>query len=131
MIATRKSTRFAMVHYMALAAMILRALLPVGWMPAAGGQIVICTGHGPVLQEAARLGDLDDGGSQHRPAHKHDHPCAFSGHGVGAAPPIQSSGLALLIWTSSALVLPGARFLAPGRGLAAPPPPSHAPPAAI
>ena len=129
MIATRKSTRFATVLYMALAAMILRALLPVGWMPAAGGQIVICTGHGPVLQEAARLGNLDDGGHQHAPTQKHDHPCAFSGHGVGAAPPIQSGDVTLLNWISIAPVLPSARFLAPGRGLAAPPPPSHAPPA--
>ena len=131
MIATRKSTRFATVLYMALAAMILRALLPVGWMPAAGGQIVICTGHGPSLQAATLLGGLDDGGHQHAPTQKHDHPCAFSAHGVGAAPPIQNSDVTLLNWISIALVLPGARFLAPGRGLAAPPPPSHAPPALI
>jgi len=35
---------------LALSAMLLRALLPAGWMPAGEGDgpLVICTGHGPV-----------------------------------------------------------------------------------
>jgi hypothetical protein len=45
-----RNLRFAAVH-IALAAMMLRALLPAGWMPAAiagGAPLVVCTMDGPV-----------------------------------------------------------------------------------
>jgi hypothetical protein len=107
--------------------MILHALLPAGWMPSASGQLVICTGQGPAVVDAASLGHSFDGKPKQAPAGKHDHTCAFSGHSVGAAPPVPRN-LAPPILISIAQDLAGLRFIAPGRGLAAPPPPSHAPP---
>jgi hypothetical protein len=84
--------------------------------------IAICTGHGA----AASVIDLS--GHPAKPSQsKPDAPCAFAGHGVVAAAPVA----ALL---ASPIALPSAppalaRFdLAPGRGLAAPPPPSQGPP---
>jgi hypothetical protein len=43
-----RNLRFAAVH-LALAAMVLRALLPAGWMPgaSAGTPLVVCTMNGP------------------------------------------------------------------------------------
>jgi hypothetical protein len=110
---------------LALLALLLQGATPAGFMLArADGRatIVICTGHGA----AYSLADLA-GRPAKQPQSKPDAPCAFAGHGVAASPPI-----AALI--ASPIGRPGAppaaaRFdLTPGRGLAAPPPPSQAPP---
>jgi len=89
---------FARAHIVvvtiALAAMMLRALMPAGWMPAAQAQgtgFVICTVHG-----ALRI----DGGA-HKPAQRSSHgECPFSsapqlsGPEVPAAIPLPSVALA-------------------------------------
>jgi hypothetical protein len=103
----------------------MKVAAPPGFMIAAPGSnagfpLVICTGHGPL---AAGLPD----GKGDKSQTKSDSPCAFAGHAV---PPTPSVGTPVL---GSAFVRTAdraaARFdLAPGRGLAAPPPPSQGPP---
>jgi hypothetical protein len=111
---------------LAFLALALKVLSPPGWMIAdasagPGGLIVICTGQGQLLFDAS---------GHDAPAHKSrpDVPCAFSGHGAGAPP---AAGPLTGVAFSHAFA-PAPRLatadLAPGRGLAAPPPPSHAPP---
>jgi hypothetical protein len=71
-------------------------------------------------------------GDAHRPdpAKNHDHDCcafACALVGLGAAPPVQAFPAVARAETPAAA--PARRFdLAPGRGLAAPPPPSQGPP---
>jgi hypothetical protein len=114
-----------------VAALLARSVAPEGWMPvvnAAGGiEITVCNGQGP--------GDMmvlsADGKLHHKaPARGQtgDHPCAFAGLGVANAPP------PLLALAAPAFVAPAIppldrERLAPGRGLAAPPPPATGPPA--
>jgi hypothetical protein len=80
--------------------------------------LVICTGHGPL--------DLskDKGGKNKQRA---DAPCAFAGH---AAPPTPALGAAIPLAGLADYKAPVAPLadLIPGRGLAAPPPPSQGPP---
>jgi hypothetical protein len=110
---------------LALLALFLQGLAPPGFMVArqAGrATITICTGHGATYA----IADLA-GHPAKQPKSKPDSPCAFAGHGVVVATPIA----ALVAGSTARLTAPtlGARFdLAPGRGLAAPPPPSQGPP---
>ncbi|MES2058270.1 MAG: hypothetical protein V4564_20205 [Pseudomonadota bacterium] len=124
------ATRRSLILALFACAMLVRALVPAGWMPTVGanGGIVIsmCTGMGAVEMVLAPDGTLHE----KAPA-KHDgttdHPCTFAGLGqaFAAADPIPMP------------VLPPATFTAPpltphlvsiGRGLAAPPPPQTGPP---
>ncbi len=111
---------------LAFMALFVRVITPQGFMVAdthgAGGfPLVICTGHGPLMP----------GGSDKAPGHSHtDGVCAFAGHAAAPPPPLvrtPASTLAAYVQPSSQRVA----YLAPGLGLAAPPPPSHAPPQAI
>ena len=103
-------------------AFLVRALVPVGYMIAAtvGPGLVICTGHGPA--------DLTDGANHpDQPSQNSDTVCAFSGVHLTTpldAPPRLAARVAWVRQISPAY----AHDLAPGRGLAAPPPPSQAPP---
>jgi hypothetical protein len=110
---------------LALLALVLQSFAATGFMVArehGRATIAICTGHGA----AASLADLA-GHPAKSPKSQPDAPCAFAGHGVATSPP-----LAALI--ASPIGRPDARpvvarfDLAPGRGLAAPPPPSQGPP---
>lgn len=112
---------------LAVLALALKVLVPPGFMvagdrDAAPGLLVICTGHGPLA--------LGDRGDAKAPAHKtSDAPCAFAG---SAAPPTPSAPAIVApprLLVADQLARVQAADLAPGRGLAAPPPPSHAPPA--
>jgi len=110
---------------LALLALLLQGLTPPGFMlarEAGRATIAICTGHGA----AYSVVDLAGHPAKQAPS-RPDAPCAFAGHGVVAAPPI-----AMLLASPIALPIapPAARRLdlAPGRGLAAPPPPSQGPP---
>jgi len=110
---------------LALLALLLQGLTPPGFMVAredGRATIAICTGHG------AATSIIDLTGHPAKPAQaKPDAPCAFAGHGIVTATPIA----ALLASPIAAPSAPPAapRFdLAPGRGLAAPPPPSQGPP---
>lgn len=108
----------------------LRVLIPAGFMAAPTGSplpLVLCTGHGPMTLAAGALPGADQSPAK-APSDKHagDH-CVFAGHGAPAlAPlfaPVRPTALAA-IETRRLLPL----GLAPGRGLAAPPPPATGPP---
>jgi hypothetical protein len=109
-----------------LLALAVRLATPEGWMLAAGDghggpRMVICTGH------------MDGGAGM--PGHpdksdRSDHTCVFAGAHVGAAPPMLAASF---VATPIIVALKGPDRLAdqrPGRGLAAPPPPSQGPPSA-
>ncbi len=120
---------FVLLAALALALMLV---LPAGTMLVGQGsamQIVLCTGQGPLL---AAVDDAHPGDS-HGPADQSagDHPCAFAGHG---APLLAAVAPPAVLQPYTTAALPPAivgRDQLPGRGLAAPPPPSHAPPAIL
>lgn len=112
---------------LAILALALKVIVPQGFMVAARGDgfpLVICTGHG--VETVAN----DDHGSKTPAQKKSDAPCAFAGN---LAPPAPSQ-VALLsepyVLGAQQAALAKARDLMPGRGLAAPPPPSQGPPPA-
>jgi hypothetical protein len=106
---------------LALAALWIQVLIPQGFMVAqasTGPALVICTGHGP-------LQSPDHSGKAPKPTS--DAPCVFAAHGAVSAPPLP----ALLAAPDFAPVTIAAQSFvtqSPGRGLAAPPPPSQGPP---
>lgn len=129
--ATMRGTLALMLVVLAL---MMRALVPAGWMPASGKGVAItlCTGMGAVSAW------VDEDGTIHKgkplpgkpisgtPA---DHPCAFAGLGVAADLPTALPSMALA--PLPVAILPALRATATGvgRGLAAPPPPPTGPPA--
>lgn len=110
-----------------LIALALQVLVPAGYMVADGPQgpaLVVCTGHGPLLAAS----DLGHPGKA--PASRPDMPCAFAGHGA-LAPPATAATPRLAQVSYAPAPAAGLWDLAPGRGLAAPPPPAQGPPHAI
>jgi len=108
-------------------ALMVQVLIPQGFMvsgdASAAPGLVICTGHGPLLS-------LDDHGQPAKaPKAAPDCPCTFTGHLAGAAPP-PIFAVARLSFEPAPPLASRAFDVAPGRGLAAPPPPSPAPPLA-
>lgn len=109
---------------LAVLALALKVLAPPGFMVAHNDgafPLVICTGHGPLI--------IADHGDKKAPAKKAtDAPCAFAGAATPPPPPV-AAGLPEPLTIVVAQVV-GAQLddQAPGRGLAAPPPRSHAPP---
>ena len=112
---------------LAFLALVMKVAAPPGFMFAAQGNgahsapafaLVICTGHGPL-----DLAKDKDGQTKQRA----DAPCAFAGH---AAPPTPALGASTPRPRLAEYKAPLAVFadLMPGRGLAAPPPPSQGPP---
>ena len=113
---------------LAAAALALPIALPPGFMPArtdGGPAIVICTGHGPW---PARLDD--HGRPAKPPARNQGGVCVFACHGGVAPAPAAPAAVALTAVVNAAEPSIEARDLQPGRGLAAPPPPSQGPPSA-
>ena len=107
-------------------ALALKVLVPQGFMisdQGSGFPLVICTGHG-----ALSLADDGHGGSKAPDQKKSEAPCT----GAGTVTPVMASavtGDAGPAQYAFAAVVDGALVdLLPGRGLAAPPPQSHAPP---
>jgi hypothetical protein len=107
------------------AALILKILVPQGYMVATSGgsvAVVVCTGHGPLVTRGTGKsnGPIKAGA---------DAPCAFAAGG----PPIPSAVAAVIEPREFAWAIARvdrAADLVPGRGLAAPPPPAQAPPPA-
>jgi hypothetical protein len=111
---------------LAFVALFLKVLAPPGFMVEDGTRggsfpIVICTAQGQVQLDAAHDG---------APVHKSgsDSACPFAGNGVGAAPPLGALPAVAIPTAYRAIAAKSAPDLAPGRGLAAPPPPSQGPP---
>lgn len=115
---------------LATLAIALKIMLPAGFMPGATPvnglpfALVLCTADGAkVVQpgEAHKTSDEPAGAT-------HDQPCPFAAQGALVPPPtVASVGETLAVAYVEAPV-PLARSIAPGRGLAAPPPPKTGPP---
>lgn len=112
------------------AALLLRVLIPTGWMPSHGAdgvtRITLCTGMGAVDAWIDATGTIHD----KKPVDKGgaDQPCAFAGLAMATDLP----GIAVLpiaLAPSMAAPLDGRSRASIGHGLAAPPPPSTGPPA--
>jgi len=120
---TRTGRRFFVA--LAALALMLQILVPPGFMVSDGPShaIVICTGHGPITSP------LDDHGRPAKsPKDKSDHACPFAGHG-GTPLSLSQQPVERIVMVSHVARAPGpVADLAPGRGLAAPPPPSQGPP---
>lgn len=113
--------------FTALAALALLVLIfvPRGFMPSGETgppHLVICTGHGPLV--------LSTGAGKPAKAPRPEQPCAFAAHGAGArAPTPHPLGGAAIAFAMSVVAPVG--DATPGRGLAAPPPPSRGPPSIV
>lgn len=108
--------------WLAAMALALQVLVPPGFMAArtASGApaVVICTGHGPLKAP---------GDAPAKPERSADHLCVFAGHAAAPPPPASLALTEARVEPAvqTALIAPD---LQPGRGLAAPPPPSRGPP---
>ncbi len=116
----------AILLVLAVVALAFRLVAPPGTMVAdtgRGAALVICTGHGP-MSAMTTLGKA--------PASKthSDGSCEFAAHAAHAltASPLELVGYTE--WTPVARPQPIV-FATTGSGLAAPPPPSHAPPSSL
>jgi len=121
---SRQSSDRAALATLALFAVVLQLAVPQGFMVAAGANgpsIVICTGHGPLIAH------VDPGGGAPAPKGKAASICVFAGHGGAPTTPAPLVAVPARFETCTE---PAIRLAAstPGRGLAAPPPPSQAPP---
>lgn len=121
------------------AALLMRALIPAGWMPAHGAHgfaLELCSGRTPggdaeqlraarALLEAALAG-TSQGQSDNAKSDASDQPCAFAGLAHAAPPAIAPESPSPTPQASA--IQPLALVAAIGRGLPAPPPPATGPP---
>jgi len=114
---------------LALLALALKVVVPPGYMVGTATNslpftIVICTAQGAVA--------VDPGGSHEEDeAAKHDAPCVFAGHGLGAEPPPPGGQLIRPSLAYHPIAPTPSCEATPGRGLCAPPPPARGPPLSI
>ena len=118
--------------------LIARGLTPDGWMPvanAAGGiKFTICTGMGPADTTMSMSMSMAHGKMHHKAPAKgraSDHPCAFAGIGLADNTRPPTTIAAPFFKPPSAAPAIERLVAAPGRGLAAPPPPATGPPTLI
>lgn len=144
---TRSATERLALIWLAAVALLIRSLVPSGYMLAPGHSdhawpVVLCDGFGPAAPPAPLVHpDAHHEAAEHQasashheghdeapsPGHKREQPCAFSGLGTSVTPPDASLPISLIL-TSAATVLLPAPTIGVGRGLAAPPPPPTGPP---
>lgn len=133
MIRAGRTTPRALAFAILAAALLLRIVVPQGWMPVDTGQgwrIVICTGSGPVQMTA---GMKMTGGMHHLPGGPDhgagDHACPYGSLALALAmaEPILPV-VALPAIMRSVRLVAAVHTVAVGRGLAAPPPPATGPP---
>jgi hypothetical protein len=120
------------MHALIACIMLLRILIPAGWMPTTGAdgmvRISVCTGMG------AETAWIDHDGKIHKDAptggHHDPQPCGFGvlGLGLDEAPALS---LTLPAIATQVVVLVARQTLSIGHGLVAPPPPSTGPPSLI
>jgi hypothetical protein len=122
---SRSSALRGVLLTLAVMALAMRLAVPQGFMTApsahGGPQLVICTGHGPLKSDPSGPAEKGKQGS----------PCVFAGHGGGATPEAAPQAPAATLFASEAPAGAIPADLAPGRGLAAPPPPSLGPPLTV
>jgi hypothetical protein len=122
--AAHKRFAHGVLVILAMLALSVRLAIPAGVMVAptrTGVGLLICTGHGPLV-----ITDPHDRRPQ--PRRSADAPCAFAGTPVGAPPETPAPSARPLALTPRRPEPRPIADQAPGRGLAAPPPQSHAPP---
>lgn len=136
---TRGGRAPALALVLACLAIVLRVIVPQGYMVAPTAQsgsfpIVLCTPQGAQTVEVDSEGRIVRSSSKapadHPGNQKGDHPCAFAGFGgafAAQAPMLVAA--AGWRWVHQTLVLEPQTT--PGRGLAAPPPPPTGPPLQI
>jgi hypothetical protein len=112
-------------------ALAFKLMIPAGFMAAPGQaglpfQVVLCTSQGMVVADASQMG-----GSQRdpdQPPAQQEKPCMFAGHGAALSPPALLE-MASVTFAGYTEIRPEPfASVVPGRGLAAPPPPSRGPP---
>lgn len=110
-------------------ALLIRLLVPAGWMPAAEGgyAITLCTSQGLTTAWVDEQGRIHKGEPGKAGV---DHPCLFAGFAAALDAPLLAG--ALVAPLPAAILPPIAHVtVAIGRGLAAPPPPATGPPASL
>jgi len=124
----RLSTRNRIALVLLGLALVLRVLVPTGWMPSERGgfAITICSGSG---MESAWV-DADGKLHKEAPAQGGDQHCAFAGLG---APVVGSCLPPAIVPAKPAVAAPAVSqtLAAIGQGLAAPPPPATGPPVTV
>lgn len=111
-------------------ALLVRVMIPAGYMPAAGQgfAITLCTGTGTVSAW------MDEDGNVHKgkPADsKPDHPCTFAGFSAALDMPDLGGGMPDPPSAFAGAFAANMPAVAIGWGLAAPPPPPTGPPASL
>ncbi len=117
-----------------LLALMMRVLIPAGWMPSAekGQMITLCTGMGVKQAWLGHDGALQDQAPEEK-QHGSDpdqNPCAFSGIGFAAINNAVFAPAPRLVSVETQMANIGQEVNI-GRGLAAPPPPATGPPTLI
>lgn len=123
----------ALALWILAGALMLRILVPTGWMPVIGAdgmtRITLCSGEGRVVAWVDRSGEVHKQGTP-KSDPRHDQPCAFSGLALALAdapPPIIATRHPAPI--DRPAIFPASVSI--GRGLPAPPPPATGPPATV
>jgi len=121
---------------LATLALALKVLVPAGMMVSTEPRnelpipIVLCTAQGAVSIEPgaplSKPGDHDQGEKA-----KHDAPCVFAGHGVGAGPAMAGDIERVQFAAYAAAAPVVAPVVSPGRGVSGPPLPPRGPPAQL
>ena len=109
--------------FAAALALVVRLIIPAGFMvgPSKTFQLIVCTGHGAALVHTATPGPAKTPKTE-------NHSCVFSGAPLATEAASASAPPVKMRW--AAAPIPVLQLsLTPGRGLAAPPPPSQGPPA--
>lgn len=114
---------------LAIIALSVKLLVPAGFMPGTSWArpIMLCSGQGP-MPMAMAMDQTDHRSPSKAPHDKADHDCAFAGIGAAALAPALDGPMLAAVIADRAPAADARRGIAPGRGMAAPPPPSHAPP---
>jgi hypothetical protein len=119
----------------AVLALAVKVMIPAGYMAAPSANssmpfaLVLCTAQGAKVVEPGEVLDQD----HKAPADnaRHDSPCAFAGHGAAALAPNSFTVATVTFATYMPLTPVRVTYLAPGRGLAAPPLPARGPPSQL
>ena len=129
----RKSASFCIMPFI-LCALILRVLVPAGWMPSdqKGQMITLCTGMGVKQVWFGNDGAIADKApvkKQHSDG-SDDNSCAFSGTSFAALGESYANLHRNLLYAQTPAIQ-YVQGISIGRGLAAPPPPATGPPSLI